>query len=167
MIIRRATPDDAEKLAIYMASIHAESPDTIFKRSNVPTADDALHLIQLLSLKESSLLLIAESENHIIGMLDFGVFKELQRSHSGQFGMSVLKEFRGKGIGRKLIQILLNELESTPVFRVELQVFSNNLNAIKLYESLGFEHEGRKRNAVRVGEEYCDILLMAKFLKAF
>ncbi|HYF03913.1 MAG TPA: GNAT family protein [Patescibacteria group bacterium] len=163
--IRRAEITDAEALADCMANIHAEDLDTIFKR-NKPTLTDAQQLIQLVGLMANSFLLIAEEKGRIVAMLDFTAFKDIQRSHSGMFGISVVKEFRSKGIGQSLIEMLLKELKNTNISRVELQVFSNNPKAVKLYESLGFEHEGRKRRAVRIGDKYCDILLMAKFLKA-
>ena len=46
--------------------------------------------------------------------------------------------------------------------RVELQVFANNAQAIHLYETLGFAHEGRRVRAVRVPGGYLDLLDMAR-----
>lgn len=46
-----------------------------------------------------------------------------------------------------------------------LEVFSNNLAAIALYRKMGFVQAGRKRQAVRVGEQFVDILGMAYLLE--
>lgn len=49
-------------------------------------------------------------------------------------GIGVAKEYRGKGIGRKLMDAVLEVAPPT----VELEVIEQNERAIKLYESLGF-----------------------------
>ena len=46
--------------------------------------------------------------------------------------------------------------------RVELEVFSDNEGAIRLYESLGFQKEGLKRMATVRGGRYVDEYLMAR-----
>lgn len=46
--------------------------------------------------------------------------------------------------------------------RVELEGFSDNEGAIRLYESLGFQKEGLKRMATVRGGRYVDEYLMAR-----
>ena len=46
--------------------------------------------------------------------------------------------------------------------RVSLEVFATNTPAIRLYESMGFAVDGAKREGVRVGETYVDLLLMSR-----
>ncbi|MES2765217.1 MAG: GNAT family N-acetyltransferase [Bacteroidota bacterium] len=168
IIIRFTENSDAEKLAEYVANIFKENLDTIFKRNAKPTVEEQKAFIERMSTAENSFLLIAEYEHQIVGMLDFHVFKVPQKAHGGSFGMSVLKDFRGMGIGKELLKHMIAVLQNAgKIQRIELQVFSNNANAIKLYESLGFEHEGRQRRAVQINNEFYDILFMAKFLKAF
>lgn len=57
--------------------------------------------------------------------------------------------FRGKGYGREALSLLIefgfNELN---FHRIQLNVISYNLNAIRLYESLGFVKEGICRELV-------------------
>ena len=50
-------------------------------------------------------------------------------------GIGVVKEHRGEGVGRKLMNAVLEAAPPT----VELEVIEQNERAIKLYESLGFE----------------------------
>ena len=50
--------------------------------------------------------------------------------------------------------------------RVELTVHADNTRAIKLYESLGFEHEGRLRDFSFREGGYVDALLMGRLSKA-
>jgi RimJ/RimL family protein N-acetyltransferase len=49
--------------------------------------------------------------------------------------------------------------------RVELNVFSINENAIRLYENFGFAEDGRRLNAVKMRHgDYCDLVHMYKFV---
>jgi len=64
--------------------------------------------------------------------------------------------FRGKGYGKEALSLLLdfgfNELN---FHRIQLNVISYNLNAIRLYEGLGFVKEGVCRELVyRDGKRY-------------
>ena len=52
--------------------------------------------------------------------------------------------------------------EYSTLSRVELEVFSANNKARRLYEKFGFEEEGRLKNGVKIGDGYEDIVLMAK-----
>ena len=45
---------------------------------------------------------------------------------------------RGQGIGRKLMEALIDRLESTGIMDVGLAVTATNEGALRLYESLGF-----------------------------
>jgi putative acetyltransferase len=45
--------------------------------------------------------------------------------------------------------------------RIELYVFASNAPAIRLYERFGFTIEGRRKEAVRMGDILIDDLLMA------
>ena len=51
--------------------------------------------------------------------------------------ISVLKEYRGKGIGTRLLQALLESLKSKGYERVSLAVQKENY-AVRMYEHAGF-----------------------------
>ena len=50
----------------------------------------------------------------------------------------VREDFRGRGLGRELVQRLLQEAHTQGATKALLQVSAENVTAIKLYESLGF-----------------------------
>jgi RimJ/RimL family protein N-acetyltransferase len=50
------------------------------------------------------------------------------------------------------------------ITRLELEVSKKNKIAISLYEKIGFEGEGVKRNAFLVNGKYEDELLMSKII---
>ena len=54
------------------------------------------------------------------------------------YGFSILPSYQGKGIGRKVLQLIIMEQHSSG-YSVHLEVETKNSNALRLYESLGFE----------------------------
>ena len=82
-------------------------------------------------------------------------------SHCGTLGIGLLPEFRGKGIGRRLMQRTIDAAFAFGLTRIELTVRENNVNAIALYKSLGFEIEGLHRNAVCIEGQYENLYSMA------
>ncbi len=84
-------------------------------------------------------------------------------SHSGWILLGVREAFQARGIGARLLQMLMGAASVLMgLRRVQLTVFGDNDPAIKLYRRFGFEVEGRHRDFVRRGEGFVDALTMAK-----
>ena len=107
-------------------------------------------------------MFVAVLDGKVVGMAGLQVGSRKLR-HSGSVGMMVHDQFQGQGIGRELLEMLLHMADNfLGLVRVELEVYPDNTRAIRLYESCGFEHEGRKRRAVWRHGEHQDILLMGR-----
>lgn len=64
---------------------------------------------------------------------------------------------RGQGLAAPFIGKVLNTVFQDPLIeRLELNVYTFNTAALRLYESLGFVREGIRRSLARVGEERWD-----------
>lgn len=109
-----------------------------------------------------TLILIAEAGSKVIGLLDFATRPRKKVKHTGEFGVSVHPDYQGRGIGRTLIENLLEWAKANPqVEKVFLNVFVTNYNAIKLYKNLGFVEEGRHLKAIKqINGEYVDLIQM-------
>ena len=66
------------------------------------------------------------------------------------------KEYRGKGIGKLLVQNLLDKIRSNPrnAEKITLMVNPQQESAVKLYESLGFKKVGTKDYVLGDGKQY-------------
>ena len=82
--------------------------------------------------------------------------------HCGTLGMGVAASQRGQSIGRRLIEATLAHAARKGITRVELEVRADNLNAIRLYERVGFVVEGRKRQRMRFDGVDFDALAMGR-----
>ena len=71
------------------------------------------------------------------------------------------KQYRNRGYGKSVLNILLNFLfNDCNARRVELGVVSNNFIARKVYSVVGFKEVGRRREAHYCNGEYSDIIMM-------
>jgi RimJ/RimL family protein N-acetyltransferase len=163
-VIRPAIETDAEALQRFLAALIGEELPVLFRRSHAPAVEDQRAFIRKTAEEPRTVLLVAICDGEVVGMLDFHGHPKAQRAHAGGLGMSVAKEWRGTGIGSQLLKRLFAWAKGEGVWRVELEVLSNNVRAISFYERLGFVHEGRQTRAVEVDGEYVDIMFMAKIL---
>ncbi|MDQ0058074.1 GNAT family N-acetyltransferase [Paenibacillus harenae] len=83
-------------------------------------------------------------------------------NHKGTiWGTYVAQEFRGQGIGRKLLEeTLLRASKLDGLSQVNLGVITNNAAAKSLYESCGFRSYGVEKNAMKYDGKYLDENLM-------
>jgi len=115
-------------------------------------------------LEKGHIHLVAAEGPKIAGWCDItrGINGEV---HVGHLGMGVLNEFRGQGIGRRLMETAIAQARVLRLEKIELQVFTANIPAMALYKKLGFVEEGLRKRARLVDGVYDDILLLALFLE--
>ena len=79
---------------------------------------------------------------------------------------AVAPDERGTGLAASIIETVVSRLQSEGVRRVELMLEADNPRALRFYEKLGFEFEGRLRSAYRRSHQSHDVdeLLMARLL---
>jgi ribosomal protein S18 acetylase RimI-like enzyme len=81
------------------------------------------------------------------------------------FGMYVVPECAGRGVGRLLLDACLARARETGLEQLRLTVTEINVRAKSLYERAGFRAFGLEHNAVKVGEQYFDKCHMALALR--
>lgn len=84
--------------------------------------------------------------------------------HVGEVNMVfVHPDWHGRGIGRRLMETLIDLGDNwLQMRRLELTVWETNRSARTLYESCGFEIEGRFRDYVFTDGRFVDALKMAR-----
>lgn len=85
--------------------------------------------------------IIAKINNQIVGFA--GVIDTVDQLEITN--IVVKKDFRKKGIGNKLLLELINIAKKSNKNEIILEVNSNNLSAIKLYEKNGFKNIGFRK----------------------
>ncbi|MCC2097044.1 MAG: GNAT family N-acetyltransferase, partial [Hyphomicrobiales bacterium] len=83
-------------------------------------------------------------------------------SHVGTLTIALLPEFRGRGLGSKLLSAALDKAYRRNLTRIELTVCAGNAPAIRLCEKFSFETEGVKKLSAQIGGELVDVVMMAR-----
>jgi RimJ/RimL family protein N-acetyltransferase len=106
-------------------------------------------------------ILAVTPADDVVGWCDINRNRRPGLQHSGVVGMGLLPRYRGKGLGRMMLERAISDARVKGIERIELEVFASNTPAIRLYEGLGFVHEGIKRRARKLDGAYDDLILMA------
>lgn len=83
----------------------------------------------------SGITYLLETDNIIIGKVRLEIIDNI----GGIYGLEVLPDYRGKGYGRELLILSIKKLKESNVKIINLQVETNNKNALNLYKSCGFK----------------------------
>ncbi|MBD2101217.1 GNAT family N-acetyltransferase [Leptolyngbya sp. FACHB-261] len=68
----------------------------------------------------------------------------------------------GRGYGKTALRLLMQEVfVQHQAHRLWLDVFEHNQRARQVYESIGFQTEGKLREAVKRGEKYYPLVIMS------
>lgn len=80
-----------------------------------------------------------------------------QRNGTFSYGVSIAREYRGKGYAAEAIQLILRYyFDELRYQKVTVQVHDYNDASIALHEKLGFVREGTLRRMVYTDGKYCD-----------
>ena len=93
---------------------------------------------------------IALMEGKIVGTAGIdavGAFYKLR--HRAEFGVNILKEYWGLGVGRALMEACIQCAREAGYAQLELSVVSENTRAIALYQKDGFVEFGRNPRGFR------------------
>lgn len=128
---------------------------------DAPPQDILLSFVEQQLEQEMPHFLAINKEEQVVGWCDISPLDRPVFSHVGTLGMGVVPEFRGQGIGERLIVAALEKAKDRGLTRIELTVRESNLPAIKLYQKVGFEIEGVHKNAVFIDGHYENHVCMA------
>jgi putative acetyltransferase len=160
--IRRAEPDDCSAIyemfrspKVYEGTLQLPYPSREQWRKRIAENDSCYSLV-------------AVSGEHVIGMLTVDTFpNKPRRRHVGQIGISVTETWQGKGVGKALMQAAIDLADKwLNLTRLELEVYSDNDAAIRLYEQFGFEREGLLRQHAFRDGRYVDSIMMGRLRSA-
>ena len=84
-----------------------------------------------------------------------------KQRHNATFDLAVRKEYRGKGLGEKLLKLAIKEAQSRLKSKnLWIEHIEGNTPARKLYEKLGFREVARMDGYVKHGGRYVDRIIM-------
>ncbi len=164
IMIRPATEDDAEAFA-KVFSDRSASNGTL----QHPYASPEVWRARLAGNAGTKQVILAAVVNgRVVGNAGLHAISDNPRQkHVCSLGISITRAYQGRGVGRTLMNACLDFADHWANYsRVALTVHADNTRAIKLYESLGFQHEGRLRDYSFREGGYVDALFMARLTES-
>jgi RimJ/RimL family protein N-acetyltransferase len=165
--IRHLVPDDAPAMLDFFRRTGGESDFVTFGAEGLPrTVEQERAIIEHLTTADNGLSIVAVDGERIVGSMRFEPGNRPRTRHGGEFGIAVLAEYNGHGVGRALLECLIDWAEGTGIIRkLDLRVRADNVRAIRLYESLGWTVEGRiTRDMLMPDGTFHDALYMGRFV---
>ncbi len=107
-------------------------------RSNVEETSVTAENIQEVLDDKNAVLMVAKDNERIIGMAALYILPKLGKRNSIVEDVFVLEEYRGQGIGEKLMLALIDEARKRKATSISLTSRPSRIVAHKLYEKLGF-----------------------------
>lgn len=163
--IRRVEVTDAQTFIDFLKVLADEPDNHISYESSsqvLLVLEEEVALMQKYTDDPAALWLVAcDSEGRMIGNMNLTPGRRGFR-HTVSLGISVATEWRNRGVGTALMKQGLDWCEANPLIkRLELEVFGDNDRALHVYEKLGFEREGVRREAFLKEGRFRDSIMMA------
>lgn len=155
--IRLLAPPDAAAFRELRGKALAQEPRA-FGESPVEHEARSLEAFakRLAEAKDDDFVLGAFDGDRLVGTAGFARIQRVKRRHKGGvWGMYVDSDYRRRGVGRALLEVLIERVRRLPDLRmVELSV--TQAPARKLYESLGFVVWGREPASLHLDGEFIE-----------
>ena len=110
-------------------------------------------------------VIVAESGGAVVGWGSLNVFNARPAyRHVADFSVYVERAWRGKGVGHRLLERLIEIAREIGYHKMVLATFPTNAGGVRLYERLGFSRVGVYREQGMLDATWVDTLIMEKLL---
>ncbi len=166
LLIKNSEPSEAGRIIDYMGVVGGETDFLSFGSHQVSkTPEQMAKHIAALQKSSNQIHVYGEIEGEIVALLDVIASQKDRLKHSAEFGLTVLKDHWGKGIGTELVTYMMEWAQMSNVLKkINLHVVSNNESAINLYRKFDFSFEGRLTKEFFVNGTYYDMIAMGCWL---
>lgn len=162
MVIRKLTKHDAEdyrKIRLKALYNNPDSFGTIYHEEAIKTIDKFRDRIPV---DNNNFILGWYQDKELIGIVAFYQEERIKFWHKAYIrSMYVKQEYRGKGIGKLLLNELIERTKAINEIEILLlDVVANNISARQLYLSFGFQTYGIEKMAYKSNYQYFDLEYM-------
>ena len=160
--IRAAAPEDAVALLGYLDEVTAETDFLTMGEGKLDrTEEKERQFIEDHRKTDNKLLILAEIEGQIAGVLGYPGDDRQRLRHAGEFGITVSRAHWGLGLGTALLRIMIEWAKASRIVRkINMRVRADNERALGLYKRFGFVREGVITRQFAVADTFYDAYLM-------
>jgi hypothetical protein len=163
-VIRRAGSADASQIISGINAICSEGG--AFYTTRFVTTPQWESVLYHPEMAPDHMLAIAEQEGELLGAGRlFPGGDQTLMNHVAELGLFVLKPFRQRGIGTRLLNWLVQWAGQAGIEKMTLTVFSSNEPALQFFRKHHFVQTGRLRRQIKIDQQYIDLLILERFLQ--
>jgi ribosomal protein S18 acetylase RimI-like enzyme len=169
--IRNASVTDADALVELDRRLAEDGRGMVHEPDQTRNAEEERARIDAvyagMSAGNATIAVVAELDSGAIaGSADLRQLGPALCKHVAIVSVGVDPAQQRRGIGRALMQHLVDHARACELVRLELYVRADNDRAHALYRSLGFEHEGTRRRFIRLADgRFIDDYVFNLFLR--
>ena len=159
--IRTAEPADAESIAVIynqgiedrLATLETQARSAEERRPWL-AARGAPHPV-----------LVGEADGRVVGWGSLNSFNPRPAyDHVADFSVYVGRDWRGRGVGHRLLEALIARGRELGYHKLVLAAFPFNAAGVALYRRLGFVEVGVYREQGRLDDKWVDVVVMERML---
>jgi L-amino acid N-acyltransferase YncA len=110
-------------------------------------------------------VIVAEAAGTVVGWASLNQFNPRPAyQHVADFSVYVDRDWRGKGVGRRLLEALIDLAREIGYHKMVLSAFPFNQAGVALYERLGFRAVGIYKEQGLLDGKWTDTIIMEKLL---
>lgn len=165
--LRSAALSDSDALITFLKTTSGETPYLIREPDEIQvTQEQERAFLQDKIDAERELLLLAFADGKHIGNCALMCLGDYRRyAHRCTVAIALYQAYCGRGIGRLMLETVLQAAKEIGYEQAELEVMAGNTGAVALYEKLGFRKFGTfPRNAKYADGSYDSAYWMMKEL---
>ena len=149
--LRNGTEQDGEHVLEVFNKTHAETDFMLtYPDENSFTAAQESEFLKEKTESKNEIEIVAEINGKIVGTAGIdAVGGKFKISPRADFGIGIVKEYWGLGIGSALTKACIECARAAGYSQLELNVVAENKSAVALYEKLGFKEYGRNPQGFR------------------
>ena len=166
VIISQAKKEDAKLMIDFYNVVGGETDFLSFgKNQFIKNLTEYEGFLETTKEEVNSIILIARIDDKIIGIASINSSSKDRFKHVGEFGIVIVKQYCGLGLGRKIMDYLVEWSKSNGITKkISLVTNENNYRAIDLYKKVGFEVEGILKKDNYVNGIYSNSIMMGLIL---
>ncbi|ARC86252.1 acetyltransferase family protein [Clostridium argentinense CDC 2741] len=166
LILRRPMIEDAKRIIEYVNIVGGESNNLLFGKDEFHlTVEEEKEHIKRMNNDSNSLMILGIIDDNIVSLAQITSSNRKRIAHNSEVSISVKKDYWRNGIGSAVMEEIIRfAREGSVIKNISLGVRASNINAIKMYEELGFVKVGLHKNYFNINDNFDDEILMDLYI---
>ena len=159
--VRTAGPTDAEAIAVIYNQGIEDRLATL--ETELRSAEERRRWLGTRSPRHP--VIVAEVDGRVVGWGSLNSFNPRPAyDHVADFSVYVGREWRGRGVGHRLLETLIARARELDYHKLVLAALNGNAAGVTLYRRLGFTEVGVYREQGQLDGKWVDVVVMERLL---